>query len=97
MQRRQIIVVVDHTSQSVPRADCWRVRPAMVDDNLDDSRGAQYCPYSLDVVRSRLVTVPARDWQCGGQGFEYLSSTNSVHGLRLKRSYGFSVRTRNSV
>ena len=55
----------------MPRTDCWRVRPAMVDDNFDDNRddscAAQYGPYSPKARLSCLVTPPARSWQCGGR------------------------------
>ena len=48
MQHAKLLLVVDHMSDSMPRTDCWRVRPAMVDDNFDDNRddscAAQYGP-----------------------------------------------------
>ena len=44
------------------------------DDSLDDNRDDNYSPnygnYSPKSLLSRLVTAPARSWQCGGQGFE---------------------------
>ena len=44
------------------------------DDSLDDNCDDSCCPsdaaYRTMCSRSCLVTVSARSWQCGGQGFE---------------------------
>jgi hypothetical protein len=40
------------------------------DDNADDSCCLNHVAYTTMRGPSRLVTVSARSWQCGGQGFE---------------------------